>query len=132
MTLTPDQQLDRIRALLAIQRAAPDALTTLAPLADAVRDLDAHLSAGGIPPEAWREGPDAPGTDDGYLAPDGTVNDEPVMYPLPSGYWIVTDAAGQEYRGRFDTEQEAEDEAEAVRAEEGDDAPVSVAYVNNA
>jgi hypothetical protein len=60
MSLNPDQKLDRIRALLAIQRAAPDALTTLAPLADAVRDLDAHLSAGGIPPEAWREGPDAP------------------------------------------------------------------------
>lgn len=28
--------------------------------ADAVTELDAHLSAGGIPPEAWREGPDAP------------------------------------------------------------------------
>jgi hypothetical protein len=30
------------------------------PLARMFRDLDAHLTAGGIPPEAWREGPDAP------------------------------------------------------------------------
>lgn len=29
----------------------------------AVRDLDDLLSAGGTPPEAWREGPDAPGAD---------------------------------------------------------------------
>ena len=29
-------------------------------LIEAFQDLDAHLSAGGTPPEAWREGPDAP------------------------------------------------------------------------
>jgi hypothetical protein len=77
VNLTPDQQLDRIRSLLIIQRSAPEALTTLAPLADAIRALDAHLSAGGIPPEAWREGPDAPADSDDWIiaSEDDTVLD---------------------------------------------------------
>jgi hypothetical protein len=33
--------------------------------------LDAHLSAGGNPPEAWREGPDAPAS-----YPEGTHRDD--------------------------------------------------------
>jgi hypothetical protein len=83
MSLNPDQQLDRIRSLLIIQRSAPEALTTLAPLADAIRALDAHLSAGGIPPEAWREGSDAPADDAPEWAED---EDEGMAY----GYDVTT------------------------------------------
>lgn len=39
------------------------------------RALDAHLSAGGSPPEAWREGPDAPecGHNNESLTPERLV-----------------------------------------------------------
>jgi hypothetical protein len=129
VTLNPDTALSRIRRDLATYGDILDnpGDDPVAELLAVVRDLDAHLSAGGIPPEAWREGPDAPA--DVRACSCGEAD-----YGTPghdgAGYWIVTDAAGQEYRGRFATEQEAEDEAEAVRVEEGEDAPVSVAYVN--
>jgi hypothetical protein len=67
MSINPDQQLDRIRNLANLRIDGGDATTEeWADMADLlaalVLDLDAHLTAGGIPPEAWREGPDAPGT----------------------------------------------------------------------
>lgn len=35
-------------------------------LAGHFRRFDSHLSAGGSPPEAWREGPDEPYMDEGH------------------------------------------------------------------
>lgn len=56
-----DDMLARIRALAVAIRTDRDIDASVAwSLADAVAELDAHLSAGGTPPEAWREGPDAP------------------------------------------------------------------------
>jgi hypothetical protein len=46
------------------------------------------------------------------------------------GYWIVTDGDDAEVAGPFDTEQDAEDEAEHIIARDG--LTVSVAYVNGA
>jgi hypothetical protein len=43
--------------------SADDIELALANLGDAVAELDAHLSAGGTPPEAWREGPDVAPSD---------------------------------------------------------------------
>jgi hypothetical protein len=64
MSLNPDQQLARIRELADLADRTTDT-ADLDRFTDAFRALDAHLSAGGIPPEAWgmsaaNEGPDAP------------------------------------------------------------------------
>jgi hypothetical protein len=39
-------------------------------IAEYFEALDSHLSAGGRPPEAWAEGPDAPELDDDHLCDD--------------------------------------------------------------
>jgi hypothetical protein len=58
MSLNPDQQLTHLRTL--VDESAFSINDRARALALAFRALDAHLSAGGTPPEAWREGPDAP------------------------------------------------------------------------
>jgi hypothetical protein len=61
-----DAHLTVIRKLTNFAETSPSALdgpTAVALATDLsrlVRELDTHLSAGGTPPEAWREGPDAP------------------------------------------------------------------------
>jgi hypothetical protein len=52
-----EQTMQRLRYL---------AMYDQSPLTRMFRELDAHLSAGGNPPEAWREGPDAPLPDPGF------------------------------------------------------------------
>lgn len=52
---------ERQARILSATRVDPEDARTLA---RAFRELDIHLSAGGTPPEEWREGPDAPATDD--------------------------------------------------------------------
>jgi hypothetical protein len=68
--MNANQQLYKIRHLSAMveqDMAAGEPYDRAAGfLVNAIRELDAHLSAGGAPPEAWREGPDAPGADSGY------------------------------------------------------------------
>jgi hypothetical protein len=59
-------------------KASPDRV-----LAELFSDLDTHLSTGGTPPEAWREGPDAPG-----CACDGS---EPYVL-----HYISADAPGDD------------------------------------
>jgi hypothetical protein len=62
-------KLGRLRYLTA---GDPDNLTAagVRELVAAFRALDSHLSAGGRPPEAWAEGPDAPELDDDHLCDD--------------------------------------------------------------
>jgi hypothetical protein len=57
------------------------------------------MSAGGAPPEAWREGPDAPGADSGYgftgweaEADLGNDDDREGVH-----YLTITDPDGEEY-----------------------------------
>jgi hypothetical protein len=123
VNLTPDQQLTHLRTL--VDESAFSINDRARALALAFRDLDAHLSAGGIPPEAWREGPDAPGTDDVVQIGGAFLDDL-------DGYWLVTDAAGKALSQPFLTEQDAEDEAEAMREPGDTEDAIAVAYVNNA
>jgi hypothetical protein len=64
-----DELLSRLRTLAALRLDGGD--YTVAEwaamaddLAETVHELDAHLSAGGTPPEAWSESPDAPHMDE--------------------------------------------------------------------
>jgi hypothetical protein len=82
MSLNPDQQLARIRELADLADRTTDT-ADLDRFTDAFRALDAHLSAGGIPPEAWREGSDAPADDAPEWAED---EDEGMAY----GYDVTT------------------------------------------
>jgi hypothetical protein len=66
-------------------------------VADQAQALDYHLSAGGNPPEAWREGPDAPAI--GYVwvgweaeTDLGNDDDRDDVYHL-----TITDPDGEEY-----------------------------------
>lgn len=86
----PDTLLTDARRLAEWTTTSPSALdgdtavAALADLARIVRMLDAHLTAGGTPPEAWREGPDAP-----------ELDDEPAVYAIRrvpgSDSWNVVD-----------------------------------------
>jgi hypothetical protein len=68
MSIDPNVTLTALRKRAEQARSAVESGTDYGPwlrtllgyLADEVEELDAHLSAGGTPPEAWREGPDAP------------------------------------------------------------------------
>lgn len=58
MTTETDARLYRIRSLAHLARNGHE--VPIATLANEILTLDAQLSGGGQPPEAWREGPDAP------------------------------------------------------------------------
>lgn len=77
----PDDLLVQLRALAYVMpQAYPRANSAARLLADTFDKLDAHLTAGGAPPEAWREGPDAP-ADDPYCAAHGARFDPTVGCP---------------------------------------------------
>jgi hypothetical protein len=86
MSIDPDQQLTHLRTL--VDESAFSINDRARALALAFRALDAHLSAGGIPPEAWgmsaaNEGSDAPADDAPEWAED---EDEGMAY----GYDVTT------------------------------------------
>ena len=88
MTIDPNVTLSALRKRAEQARTAvangsdygPWLRTLLGYLADEIEELDAHLSAGGQPPEAWREGPDAP-SDDPYCAQHGQRFDSSIGCP---------------------------------------------------
>lgn len=76
---------DALLADLRYLRTLPPESNPLArDLADKFAELDAHLSAGGAPPEAWREGPDAPELDD----VECIWCDRILTWHEPSGRWL--------------------------------------------
>lgn len=62
-------------------------------MVDLFADLDAHLSAGGTPPEAWREGPDAPASARYWSMPADPGAGHPMPYAEHT-YGIVDEEAG--------------------------------------
>jgi len=83
MTSTADQMLDRMRRI--VERGISHRDATTRQIANAFTELDAHLTAGGTPPEAWREGPDAP-TEPGQTW--GWFADSVDQRPAPEGMQV--------------------------------------------
>lgn len=92
MANTADRLLAELRTMTRIVHDSRHDEMTLS-LVASIDALDAHLSAGGTPPEAWREGPDAPAEDSDYSWHGWEADEErPGVFLL-----TIEDPDGEEY-----------------------------------